>query len=346
MTFANRNRGGSGVYARSLLSSLQERKDVDARAVAGPARSNPLATLGWLAGGARRAIDARPPDLVHCPSFVAPWRINVPFVVTVHDAATRRVPGDHPLEWRLYDRALMPGRLRDADRVITGSEFARREVIAEYALNPDRVVAIPYGLDSKLFVALSPPQRPDSESILFPGAPVRRKNLDLVLRCMATSSTGAVSRACLSISGAREEDFPAESARVRSLGLEKRVRWLGQLPQEEMPSVMAQASVVVYPSLYEGFGFPPLEAMAVGTPVVASDRGSLPEVLGDGALIVDIGEDRPFCEALEAVLTRPELRERLTQAGRDRARAFTWEKCADKTVDVYRAVLSESRRHV
>lgn len=264
-------------------------------------------------------------------------------MVTVHDAATRRVPGDHPLEWRLYDRALMPGRLRDAHRVITGSEFGRREVTAEYALNPDRVVAIPYGLDSKLFAAPAESRHPDSESILFPGAPVKRKNLDLVLRCMAAASTGAVSRACLSISGAREEDFPAESARVRSLGLEKRVRWLGHVPQEEMPNVMAEASVVVYPSLYEGFGFPPLEAMAVGTPVVASDRGSLPEVLGDGALLVDIGEDRPFCEALEAVLTRPDLRERLSQAGRDRARSFTWERCAEKTVDLYRAVLAESR---
>jgi glycosyltransferase involved in cell wall biosynthesis len=83
--------------------------------------------------------------------------------------------------------------------------------------------------------------------------------------------------------------------------------------------------------------------MAVGTPVVASDRGSLPEVLGDAALLVDIGEDKPFCEALEAVLTRPDLRDRLSQAGRDRARTFTWEKCAAKTVDLYRAVLAGPR---
>jgi len=345
MTFANRNRAGSGVYARSLLTSLQQREDVVAWPIAGPSQSNPLGTLRWLGGGARRAIDARRPDLVHCPSFVAPWRTNVPVVVTVHDAATRRLPRDHPLEWRVYDRAFMPGRLRHADRVITGSEFARREVIAVYGLNPDRVIAIPYGLDAKLFAPRPPQQRSDSESILFPGAPVSRKNLDGVLRCMSAATTAALSRACLAISGAREEEFPVQSAMVRSLGLEDRVRWLGHVAQEDMPDVMAQASVVVYPSLYEGFGFPPLEAMAVGTPVVASDRGSLPEVLGDGALLVDVGEDRALCEALEAVLTQPELRARLARAGRDRAGTFTWEKCAERTVDVYRSVLAESRRN-
>ena len=237
----------------------------------------------------------------------------------------------------------MPGRLRHAGRVITGSEFARREVITEYALNPDRVVAIPYGLDAKMFAPRPGSQHPDPDSILFPGAPVSRKNIEVVLRCMRAASTGALSRACLSISGAREQDFPVQSALVRSLGLEDRVRWLGHVPQEEMPGVIAQASVVVYPSLYEGFGFPPLEAMAVGTPVVASDRGSLPEVLATGALLVDISEDRALCEALEAALTRPELRKRLSEAGRNRARTFTWEKCAERTVDLYRAVLAESR---
>jgi glycosyltransferase involved in cell wall biosynthesis len=342
MTFANRNQGGTGVYARSLLSALRDRDDVTAWKIAGPSRSNPVRTMRWLVRGARRALNAKPPDLVHCPSFVAPWGIKVPFVVTIHDAGARIAPADHPLEWRTYDRMFMPARLRAAAAVITGSEFARREVVEAYQLNPDQVFAIPYGLDSRYFQ----PQiqlRGDQGPILFPGAPVGRKNLDAVLRCIAVSSDSGLGSVSLEISGASAQDFPVIAARIRDMGLEKRVRWLGQVPQDGMPELYANASVVVYPSLYEGFGFPPLEAMAVGTPVVASDRGSLPEVLDDAALLVDPTDDRALSEALESVLARPELRERLRRTGRERARTFTWEKCADGTVDLYRSVLAGPR---
>jgi glycosyltransferase involved in cell wall biosynthesis len=109
-----------------------------------------------------------------------------------------------------------------------------------------------------------------------------------------------------------------------------------------MPAVIANASVVVYPSLYEDFGFPPLEAMAVGTPVVASNRGSLPEVLGDAALLVDPSDRKALGDAIDAVLTRSELRERLKQRGRAHARIFTWEKCTNETVELCRSVLAES----
>jgi glycosyltransferase involved in cell wall biosynthesis len=344
MTFANRNQGGTGVYARSLFSALREREDVAAWVIAGPARSSPVGTARWLASGARKALKAKLPDLLHCPSFVVPWRISVPFVVTVHDAAARWAPTDHPLEWRMYDKVLMPARLREARAVITGSEFARREVAATYGLKPDRVVAIPYGLDSR-YLMPQPPRQPGDVSgpLLFPGAPIGRKNLDAVLRCMAASLNGSLGRVALEISGAREENFPAVAARIRALGLESRVRWLGQVPQDQMPQLIANASVVVYPSLYEGFGFPPLEAMAVGTPVVASDRGSLPEVLGSAALLIDPDDDRALSEALEAVLSRSELRERLSRAGHERASYFTWDKCAQRTCDLYRSVLAEFR---
>lgn len=344
MTFANRNQGGTGVYARSLFSALREREDVTAWVIAGPSRSSPVGTARWLTSGARKAVKAKLPDLLHCPSFVVPWRISVPFVVTVHDAAARWAPADHPLEWRLYDRRFMPQRLRKAAAVITGSEFARREVAAAYGLKADRVVAIPYGLDSRYLKAHAdrPPQD-GRRPILFPGAPIGRKNLDAVLRCMSASHNGSLGSVPLEISGAREEDFPAVVARIRALGLESRVRWLGQVPEDQMPQLLASASVVVYPSFHEGFGFPPLEAMAVGTPVVASDRGSLPEVLDSAALLVDPADDRALSEALEAVLSRPELRDRLSRAGLERASHFTWDKCARGTCDLYRSVLAEFR---
>ena len=342
MTFANRNRGGTQVYARSLFGALRDKDDVAAWVIAGPRTSGIVGTMNWLVRGAQRELRAKAPDILHCPSFVAPWNVRLPLVITVHDAATRRFPRDHPVEWRVYDRNLMPSRLRAAARVITGSEFARKEVIDAYSLEADRVVAVPYGLDPRFLAA--PPRDVTGGPMLFPGAPVGRKNLDVLLRCMAGAREGsALARVTLEISGASRADFPRYDGMISSLGLAGRVRWLGHVAPNDMLATIQNAAVVVYPSLYEGFGFPPLEAMAAGTPVVASNRGSLPEVLGDAALLPDPEDERAVAEAIESVLKESELRERLRRAGMARARLFTWESCADKTVALYREVVNGHR---
>src|SRR5579859_1364941 len=342
MTFANRNRGGTLVYARSLFASLREREGVAAWVISGPSRPDFARTLAWLVRGARKAIAIKPPDILHCSSFVATWGVRVPTVITVHDAAGRRFPEDHPLEWRVYDRGLLGGRLRAAARVITGSEFARKEVIDAYELDANRVVAVPYGLDQRYLTGQTEADDHMDAPMLFPGAPVGRKNLDALLRVMAAADPiSALGRASLQITGAVAERFPHYVRMIESLGLASRVRWLGQITPDEMMRTTASASLVAYPSLYEGFGFPPLEAMAMGTPVVASDRGSLAEVLGDAAILVDPTDDAALARALEAVLTKRDLRAWLRQAGIAHARTFTWTRCAERTHDVYRAVLAE-----
>jgi glycosyltransferase involved in cell wall biosynthesis len=338
MTFANRNQGGSGVYARALLTALRERDDVTPWIVEGPRRSNIVRTMGWLTRGARKSLQERKPQVLHCPSFVAPWSVDLPLVITVHDAAGSRYPADHPLEWRVYERWLMPRRLRAAVRIITGSEFARGELIEVYRLDPSRVVSVPYGLDPR-FLAYANGEAPSKsrDVILFPGAPIGRKNLDLVLGAMAHAQPDSpLARAELQISGARESDFGGYARQIHQLGLAGRVRWLGMIPFSDLPATFAATTVVVYPSFYEGFGFPPLEAMAVGTPVVASNRGSLPEVLGDASLTLDPGDERALAAALNAVLSQPDLRAALREKGKTRARLYTWAKCAERTVDVYR----------
>lgn len=265
-------------------------------------------------------------------------------MITVHDAAGSRYPQDHPLEWQVYARGLMPRRLRAAARVITGSEFSRRELLEVYGLREDHVTVVPYGLDRQ-FLDYSPaPGSNRSEVILFPGAPIGRKNLEAVLRAMAAARPGTtLARTTLEISGARASDFPRHAESITKLGLADRVRWLGSVPFAELPALYASAAVVAYPSLYEGFGFPPLEAMAIGTPVVASNRGSLPEVATpDTALVVDPMDHDALGSALEHVLTDEGLRCRLREKGLAQARTFTWESCAERTVQVYRQVLAES----
>jgi len=341
MTFPNRNQAGSGGYARSLVATLQARDDIDVSLLSAPADVGFAGTMTWLLRDAAARLRASPPALLHCPSFVVPWRVPIPYAVTVFDLSTRIYPRDHPAEWRAYERLVVPGRARGAALVIAISEVTRRDVIARYGVDAARVLTIYPGIDEDFGAAAHDLPAADPPTLLFPGAPLARKNLDLVLRCMAAArEPAAMARATLQISGATEARFPRYANLVRSLGLSERVRWLGQVPREDMPGLMSRASVLVYPSFYEGFGLPPLEAMAAGTPVVASNASCLPEVLGDAAVLVDPGDQAAFTQAVEAVLTRPELRQGLVEAGRRRAAGFTWRKCADETLRAYRRVVS------
>jgi glycosyltransferase involved in cell wall biosynthesis len=340
MTFPNRNQSGSGTYARSLFAALKARDDIDVDTVSAAPGATLAGTLNWLLRGAGARLNTKPTSLLHCPTFVTPWNLPVPFVTTVLDLSTRLFPQDFPLEWRAYERWVVPGRARAAALVLAISEVTRRDVIAEYGVPPNRVVTTHPGIDKMFFGPQEVPPHSPPSRLLFPGAPVARKNLDLVLHCLASAPAGsATASAELDISGARAESFPAVHALIQSLGLGERVHWLGLVERPRMPQLMAGVAALVYPSFYEGFGLPPLEAMAAGTPVIASNASCLPEVLENAAILIDPTDARGFAEALEGLLTRPELRERLVTAGRVQATKFTWERCAERTVEAYRRAL-------
>jgi glycosyltransferase involved in cell wall biosynthesis len=340
MTFPDRNQSGSGTYARSLVAALRDRDDIQMATVSAPPDANFAGTLSWLVRGAAVRLRTSRPSLLHCPTFVTPWNLPMPFITTILDLSTRRFPQDFPLEWRLYERWLVPGRARSAATVIAISEMTRRDVIAEYGVEPDRVLTIHPGIDRMFFAAERAAFRTTPPHLLFPGAPIARKNLESVLDCLAGAPAGsATATAELDISGARAEAFPVLDSLIGRLGLAGRVHWLGLVDREAMPHLMARASAIVYPSFYEGFGLPPLEAMAAGSPVVASNASCLPEVLGGAALLVDPSNRPGLASAIEAVLTRPDLRERLVSTGKAQAAKFTWERCAERTVEAYRYAL-------
>lgn len=342
MTFPSRDPAGSGVYAVELLEALRGREDVAVTAVTAGAGSGFVGTMRWLIDGARRAADTA--QLVHCPAFVAPWRLGEPFVLTVHDTSTLKFSEDHTLEWREYARLFLPRQARSAIRVITGTEYSRRDIVRDLKVPAERIEVTPYGVAERF---KGRPERSPAVSdpalLLFPGSPTRRKNLELVLNAMAHSPREtALRRARLAISGAEADRFPAHQARIRDLGMESRVDWLGKVAAQSMPDLIERADLVVYPSHYEGFGFPGLEAMAVGTPVIASNTSCLPEVLGTAALLVDPNDVKQFTDAAESALTNMELRRGLVARGKARAAGYTWRRCADLTVDVYRQALALS----
>ena len=339
MTFPNRNPAGTGVYARELIAALGKRDDVHVTTVSSNRAGFP-STMRWLLVGAQASmLNAR---LLHCPASVAPWRLRVPVVLTVHDTMANEVREDHPLEWRAYASLVMPARARSADQVIVGSHGLRDEIIKLWRVSPQHIRVTPYGIAKRFFTSTAHAiSRPPV--MLLPGAPILRKNLELVLGAMSQAPEGSVLRqATLSISGARAAQFGRHAERIRDLNLESRVNWLGRIADEEMPALVAGVDLVVYPSLHEGFGFPALEAMAAGTPVLASSAPCLPEVLSDGATFVGPTDVKGFIQAAEALLTNEVLRQEMIGRGRRRAAQFTWERCADLTVEVYREAIHAS----
>jgi glycosyltransferase involved in cell wall biosynthesis len=252
------------------------------------------------------------------------------------------MPGGQALEWRLYYQLVFPRLVPGVTAVITPTEATKRDVMESFGIPADRIAVTPYGIDSQFFHGVRARDSADeTPRILFFGPPIKRKNLDAVLNAIASAGHASrLGRAKLMITGSVADQFPEYRDRIRALGLGDRVRWLGIVPSIEVPSLYASADLLVYPSFYEGFGFPPLESMAAGTPVVASNASCLPEVLGDAALLVEPHDEGALQRAMIAALDDANLRRSLSDKGKARARLFTWERCAELTVGVYRNALN------
>ena len=299
--------------------------------------------LLWSLWHAPRDLRRRPVDLFHgVTGFELPGRGPWTLVTTVHDLVPLRLPALVPARHRWAVRCLLGGALRRARRVIAVSETTRGEVLARYRLAPERVVVVPEAA-APHFVPPSPAALAAARAryglsrpyVLFVGVLEPKKNLGVLLDAVALlRRAGAWGDTELLVVGAPGWG-PNPVERAHALGLGEVVRFLGAAADAELPALYGGALAFAFPSLWEGFGLPALEAMAAGAPVVASNRGALPEVTAGAALLVD-PTPRPLAEALEQLLTDPALRERLRQAGLVRAAQFSWERTARETLEVYR----------
>jgi glycosyltransferase involved in cell wall biosynthesis len=285
------------------------------------------------------------PVLYHEPNYLA-FRFDGPTVVTVHDLSWVRHPETHPAERvRAMDRA-MPGIVGRAAHILTDSEFVRSEILEHFGTDPARVTAVPLGVDPA-FRPVPPeacaPILADMDLVygryvLALGTLEPRKNVGAAIDAHAGLPEALRARFPLAIGGMRgwgpDGTTPAREAAARSGEL----RLLGYVPHEALAALYSGARALVYPSLYEGFGLPPLEAMSCGTPVVVSRRASLPEVVGDAGLQVE-PEAAAIRETLRALLEENVVHARLAQAGRKRALQFTWRRCAQATISAYRQAL-------
>jgi glycosyltransferase involved in cell wall biosynthesis len=287
-------------------------------------------------------------DIVHDPTGVMPLMLTATArAVTVHDALPYvSARASTCLEWFIY-RAWLPLALRTADAILTDSEQSREDIVRHLPVSPDRVVVVPLAADRRFrpmeAAVVEPILREHSVTrpyILYVGALKSRKNVPRLLEAFALLRQGST-RWKLVIVGAREWRLSPIFDTVQRLKLEPHVHFTGYVTGEHLPALYAGADLFVFPSLYEGFGLPVLEAMACGTPVVTSSTSSLPEVAGDAALLVDPYNVDELAGAMRRVLEQPEAAQGLRERGLARAAQFSWDRTARETIAVYERVMGK-----
>lgn len=286
-------------------------------------------------------------DLIHDPTGVTPLLFGAggaQAVVTVHDVFTWSCPGTSTWLDTLIYRYWLPRVWPKADLVITVSQASKADIVRFLGIPAAKIRVIYEGVgntyqaqsEAEIECVRLKHRLPD-RYILFVGSVEKRKNLSGLLQAYA-SLRRANHVPHLVIVGAAGRKGVSVADIVDGPDLEDFVRRTGYVPESDLPALYSGAEMFVFPSLYEGFGLPPLEAMACGTPVVCSNAASLPEVVGDAAVTVDPYDVDALADAMHRVLTDPELREDLRAQGLERARQFTWERTARETLAVYREV--------
>ena len=289
-------------------------------------------------------------DLLHSTDFIPPLRATVPTVITVHDLAFLRWPHFLTEDSAAYYGQIDRGVHR-ASHIIVPSESTKSDLIAQLGVRESKVSVIYEAADTKFAPLPVDPVRCELQReygipqnyILFVGTIEPRKNVDGLLRAYRRLlDRDSQCNAGLVIAGSRGWLYEEVVELVNSLGLAERVFLLGRVPDDELHKLYVGARCHVHPAHYEGFGLPPLEAMACGTPTIVSNVSSLPEVVGDAALLVDPNAAEELAIALQRLLTDDSLHAELREKGLQRAACFSWDEAARMTLDVYRRVIAKS----
>lgn len=360
--FARRNLTGTGVYAARLLEQLTENPTLDVTVFngwpAGPRGSTGVTralksfgNLLWTHLDLPLRLSMHKFDLLHSPAFIAPLKAPCPVVITMHDITYLLYPAHFARWWIRYMESVAPATVRSAAAIICGSEHSKLDLVEAYKVSPAKVHVVPYGVDHQRFqpgaalnLAWAGQMGIREGYVLHVGELSHRKNIPALLQAVAhLRSSGKWDARQLVLAGAEAPGMLGADEIHRTidqLGLSAHVVLAGRVPEEHLAGLYAQASLLVMPSLYEGFGFPVLEAMAAGTPVVASNTSSLPEVAGAAAILISPNDTQALAEAIRSVLENPSCAAELKAKGLAWARQFNWQRTAAETLEVYRGIVS------
>jgi glycosyltransferase involved in cell wall biosynthesis len=317
--------------------------DAPVQAVRAPFRTpNEYARALWEQTVVPVELARRRPDVYHSPNYILPAALRCPSVVTVHDLAffDRSV---HRLRSYLYLSVLATMAIRRATRIVCVSDYTRRQLVARFPSASERVRVIGEGVDARFC--------PQPEAaihrfrrrfglvdpyVLFVGTIEPRKNIPRLIEAFSAAVAGHAFPHRLIIAGGKGWMNGAVRAAYDASPVRDRIYFAGYVPDDQLAAAYAGADIFAYPSLHEGYGLPPLEAMACGTPVLTSNVTSIPEVVGDAALLVDPLETAQIADGLASLMRNRMLREDLAEAGIERARQFSWADVAARMIEVYR----------
>jgi glycosyltransferase involved in cell wall biosynthesis len=287
------------------------------------------------------------PDLFHAPHYVLPAAIHCNSVVTIHDCIHLMFPQYLPNRMAYaYARAQMWTAAHRSDCILTVSDASKRDILHLFNIPPEKIVVVYNAIDAHFSVTPPPDAvarvreryQLDHRFLLYVGNIKPHKNLVRLIEAFSELRTGDLEDLKLLIIGDEISKLPALRLAVHRHKLHKHVRFLGYVPDDQLAVLYRLAAVFVFPSLYEGFGLPPLEAMASGTPVVVSNVSSLPEVVGDAAVLVDPHDIDSIVDGLRCVLTNPARAEDMRRKGLERSREFSWERSVARTLEVYKRI--------
>jgi glycosyltransferase involved in cell wall biosynthesis len=283
-------------------------------------------------------------SLFHAPHYTLPFGLSMRRVVTIHDVIHLRFPEYFSPVQRAYAGFMIGHACRTADAVIVDSEFAGRELVRFSSCPAEKIHVIPLGVSEAYAPAedggsadeFRKKYRIDKDFLLYVGSLKPHKNVQALI----SAFSGVSSRANVEVIfvGERLEGNASLLALSERGGVGNRIRSLGWLPEADLIGAYHAATAVVLPSLYEGFGFPVLEAMACGTPVIGSNAASIPEVMGDAGVLFNPAIEKELSDAISAVLDDSSLRDALREKGLMRAKLFSWSRCAERTLHVYRSL--------
>jgi glycosyltransferase involved in cell wall biosynthesis len=306
------------------------------------APKNRMLRLPWEQSVLPLRLKKRGVEVYHGPTSIAPFVKTCQQVVSIHDMTFHLVPRRHSLHKLVYFRTMIPAMIRQSDMLIAISECTKRDLLRFVATDENKIEVVHHGVESR-FQPVRDRSRLDrvrekyglkNDFILFVGLIEPRKNLGNLVEAYAAS--GLCEKLDLVLAGNLGWDYSGLFAKIGSSGLRDKILLPGYIADSDLPALYSLAQIFVYPSLYEGFGLPVLEAMACGAPVVTSAVSSLPEVVGDAAILVEPRDPGMLAAALQKISRDDELRASLSERARLRSQFFTWEQTALKTLDVYR----------
>jgi glycosyltransferase involved in cell wall biosynthesis len=353
-SFAGVNATGVGLYSARLASALRARSRelrIQLRCY-GPSCASRRSINSALAMAQEWPLNTHfglplrllrdKPTITHSTSHIGPLWGPGKLIITVHDLIFRRYPKDYNLPWLWITRLTLPAVLRRSHKIIVDSYATKCDIERFYRIQPGKIVVIYPGVDETYALQRNATERSGARPyVLCLGPWVRRKNLHVVVRAFEQLAL-QIPDLDLVITGEQPAGMKGYSREdlVGTLPdeIRLRVKFMGYVAREELPRLVANAAALAYPSRWEGFGLPPLEAMSAGVPVVASKTPAVEEVTAGAAYLCEPDNVSEWVEALGRILRDPGCAERMVEAGLRRSADFTWERCAAQTAQVYHRV--------